>query len=202
MTRSTDPRGGPRHRVLLVDDDPTMLRLMASLLGVEMDVVTCSSGAQALHVLEQRTFDVICSDYRMPGMTGIDLLRAASQLQEDASCLLVTAAAEQVPGGDRRQYFVVVKPFDADRFVRLVEQLARVSQMKRSVKSAAARPAPSAERDSRPPPSGRPSEPPSQQRFAPPSERRSSPPSEPRSSPTSSVPRSAGLPRSTGGGRK
>lgn len=182
--------------MLLVDDDPTMLRLMSKLLSIDMEVVTCTSPLQALRVLEQRPFDVVCSDYRMPGMNGVDMLRAAAQVQEDASCLLVTAAADEVPGGERRQYFVLVKPFDPDRLVRLVEQLARVSQMKRSVKASAPK-APPSERESWPPPSSR-REPLSERRGAPSSERRPAP----YSAPTSQPPSAAGPPRSSGTGRR
>lgn len=210
MTQPTGAQGGPRYRVLLVDDDPTMLRLMSGLLGTEMDVTTATSPLHALRLLEQRTFDVVCTDYRMPSMNGVDLLRAAAQLQEEASLLLVTAAAEQVPGDERRQYFVVVKPFDAERLVRLVEQLGRVAQMKRSVKAGVpSRPQPPAERESWPPPSSRHRAPPSERESRPPpssrhAERQAAPLSERRPSPLSDrrslPPNSAHPPRSSGGG--
>ena len=80
MSQPSGGQSGPRHRVLLVDDDPTMLRLMSKLLSIDMEVVTCTSPLQALRVLEQRPFDVVCSDYRMPGMNGVDMLRAAAQV--------------------------------------------------------------------------------------------------------------------------
>lgn len=167
MSQAPDAPRQPRYRVLLVDDDPFMLRVMTTLLSPTMEVTTCTSGQQAVRLLEQRPFEVVCSDYRMPGMSGIDLLREAARAQEDASCLLVTAAADEMPGGERRQYFVLVKPFDPPRFVRLVEQLGRVSHMKRSVKASATK-GPNSERESRPPPSSRAGDPLSDRRAGPP----------------------------------
>lgn len=195
-----DNTGSPRFRVLLVDDEPVMLRLMAAALGNDVDVSTCTSGQQAARLMEQRIFDVVCSDFRMPGMSGVEVLRLAASMQEEASCLLVTGAADEVPAEERRRYYVVIKPFENDRFVRLVGQLARIAQMKRAVKSTPRVAAPPvAERDSRPPPSQFGSEPRSERR---PSFPGSGPPSSRTGAPPSSgvgPPSSFGAPRSKGG---
>jgi CheY-like chemotaxis protein len=75
----TEPKtqpGGPRRRILLVDDDQDLLETTAALLEDDFDVLTAASGEQALETLARASVAVVCADYKMPGMTGLDLLRA------------------------------------------------------------------------------------------------------------------------------
>jgi two-component system cell cycle sensor histidine kinase/response regulator CckA len=63
-----------RARVLIVDDEPALLRSIGDLIGEEHDIVTASSGRQALDVLRvDREFDVILADLMMADVTGMDL---------------------------------------------------------------------------------------------------------------------------------
>jgi DNA-binding NtrC family response regulator len=63
--------------VLFVDDEPGVLRgIRRSLLGCPFEVLTASSGSEALALLSDRPVDVVVSDLDMPEMTGIELLRA------------------------------------------------------------------------------------------------------------------------------
>jgi CheY-like chemotaxis protein len=62
--------------VLFVDDEPAVLRgIRRSLLGCPFEVLTVSSGPEALALLSSRRVDVVVSDLDMPEMTGIELLR-------------------------------------------------------------------------------------------------------------------------------
>lgn len=121
-----------RLRVLVVDDDQATVDTMAAILGNEVEVTTCTSPMAALRSISGAEFDVICSDYTMPGMTGVELLGRVSTQAPHAGCLLITGAIEHIDrsAGD---YYVLLKPYDPDRLVRLVRQLGRVAQMKRSV---------------------------------------------------------------------
>ena len=61
--------------ILCVDDEPNILRALRWLLQKEFEVVTAPSGHEALALVRQHDFDVVISDQRMPGMTGVELLR-------------------------------------------------------------------------------------------------------------------------------
>jgi CheY-like chemotaxis protein len=65
-------------RVPCVDDDSGILELTETFLGDgdDIGVTPVLSATSALEVLEKEAFDVIVSDYRMPGMDGIELLKA------------------------------------------------------------------------------------------------------------------------------
>jgi len=121
-----------RFHVLVVDDDPGMLSSLSSVLCDDVHVVTASSPYRALEFLQSRSFHVVCSDFKMPGMNGIELLQKVSQLPEYVSCLLFTGSDEYRSGENNRHY-VLLKPFDPERLIGMVIQLARVAEMKRSV---------------------------------------------------------------------
>jgi DNA-binding NtrC family response regulator len=124
---------GKRHRVLAVDDDPAILEVIEAVLSDDLDVTTCASGARAVRLLESRSFHVVCSDYRMPGMNGVELLDHVAQLPSHTACLLLTGADEYIRSSERSPFYVILKPFEGARLLRLVLQLARIADMKRSV---------------------------------------------------------------------
>jgi two-component system response regulator AtoC len=66
-------------RILVVDDEPAILRVLADKLkGEGMVCQTASSGREALELLESHTFDAVISDLHMPGMNGLELLGEVS----------------------------------------------------------------------------------------------------------------------------
>lgn len=74
-------------RLLIVDDEPHLLRALEALLGAEgFEVTTARSGAEALVKLAQGLPDLIISDIRMPGMSGYELAR---QLRDSSRTALV-----------------------------------------------------------------------------------------------------------------
>lgn len=85
-------------RVLLVDDDPDSLKLLAFILEQEGAMITAiSSAAEALECLMQKSFDVLVSDIGMPEMDGYKLLRQVRMLPNGANLktLAVTAFASE-----------------------------------------------------------------------------------------------------------
>jgi len=132
MTFPTISSHPVRFRVLVVDDDPGMLQSISTVLGEDVDVVTCDTPHEALQVFRTTVFHVVCSDFKMPGMDGLELLRRVSASNEPVGCLLLTGSDEYSYAENNRHY-VLLKPFDPERLIALVLQLARVTEMKRSV---------------------------------------------------------------------
>ena len=81
--------------VLHTDDDPMNLRVVEEILSAfGHNVVTASSGSEALAHLGQQVFDVVLMDIHMPGMTGIEVverLRACSGPERDVPVIALTA---------------------------------------------------------------------------------------------------------------
>jgi len=84
-----------RPTILIVDDEPDVTRSLHGLLRYEYRVLTCSSGPEAVRVLESsQDIQVVMSDQRMPGMAGVEFLSQASRLRPDATRLLMTAYSD------------------------------------------------------------------------------------------------------------
>lgn len=70
---ASDPREGYRARILVIDDEPAMLRSLRRALAREHDVTDMSSAAEALNLIRQgERYDVILCDLHMPEMSGMD----------------------------------------------------------------------------------------------------------------------------------
>ncbi len=83
------------RRILVVDDDPGQRSLLTSFLtGQGLEVVPVSSGEAALEALRTQRVDMMISDVRMPGISGLDTLRRARQEHPVLPVLLVTAYAD------------------------------------------------------------------------------------------------------------
>jgi CheY-like chemotaxis protein len=64
-----------KARVLLVDDEPAMLRMLKSALGLYgYETAEAIDGGDALDLLRQQSFDVVVSDVHMPGYPGLEFL--------------------------------------------------------------------------------------------------------------------------------
>src|SRR3954465_7862143 len=82
-----------RGTVLLVDDDPLVARGYKSVItAADFDVHIVNSGADAITAVKANEFDVIVSDIMMPGMTGLQLLRAIREHDLDLPVVLMTGA--------------------------------------------------------------------------------------------------------------
>src|SRR4051794_29265386 len=84
----------PKPRVLFVDDEPRILSTMRMLFKANYELFFADSGAKALELLKTQVVDVIVSDQRMPGMTGIELLRQARELNPNAMRILLTGYSD------------------------------------------------------------------------------------------------------------
>jgi len=80
-------------RILLVDDDPDTLTSVGDALRVlaGADVVTATSGADALIKLGREKLEVLVTDYRMPGMDGIELCAKARKMIRRLPIVMITA---------------------------------------------------------------------------------------------------------------
>ena len=82
----------PPFRILVVDDEAPQRELLAGFLVKQgYEVVPAVSGAEGLERLQRETFDLILTDHRMPQMSGLDLLKAAREINPEVPVVVMTA---------------------------------------------------------------------------------------------------------------
>lgn len=117
-------------KILIVDDFSTMRRIIKNLLrdlGFT-NTAEADDGLSALPMLQNGNFDFLITDWNMPGMTGIDLLKAvrADDRMKDMPILMVTAEAKRDQIVEAAQAGVngyVVKPFTAAVLKEKIEKI-------------------------------------------------------------------------------
>jgi DNA-binding NtrC family response regulator len=113
-------------RILIVDDDPGQRSLLNSFLRSQgFETVAVDSGKQALETLSSGKFDMMISDVRMPGLTGLETLRLARKEYATLPVLLVTAftdVRDAVAAMRDGAVNYLAKPIDLDELLASVRQ--------------------------------------------------------------------------------
>ena len=119
----------PNGRVLVVDDDELFLRVCGSLLRrAGLTVEACTSPTAALALIEHQRFDTIVSDFCMPDLSGISLLKAARAFDATVPFVLMTGAPSiesAISAIDLGVHKYLPKPFDVDVFVLTVSEAVK-----------------------------------------------------------------------------
>ena len=125
--------------VLLVDDEFEVLAVLEALLDEDWDVKTAQSGTEALEVLRSDTeIQLVITDQRMPGMTGVDLLQAVSSSHPDLYRMVLTAYSDVEPivgainQGKVDQF--ILKPWDPESLRRLVAEGLQVCERRAAMR--------------------------------------------------------------------
>jgi DNA-binding NtrC family response regulator len=109
------------HKVLIVDDEPSMVKVLSGFLAQEkISCVTASSGEAALKILHADEIGVIVTDLKMTGMDGLQLLEHALNIDRSLQVILMTAHGTSEIGQRAWEMGAagyVRKPFDRDEIV-------------------------------------------------------------------------------------
>jgi CheY-like chemotaxis protein len=118
--------GEVHGRVLLVEDDELVLTTTAQLLeALGATVTTARSSEEALSRIDSESFDLIIADYRLPGSSGVELVRHARQRRPDITAAVITGdpSIEELKRLVEFDTDVIQKPVRADRLARLFSRL-------------------------------------------------------------------------------
>jgi len=133
------PREHDRVCVLAVDDEPFNLDLLERSLRRKYDVLSASSGEQALEILrdspDRERIAIILCDYRMPGMSGAELLAESMRTHPDARRVVITGYADSdnliAAINDGRIHYLVTKPWKHQELAQLLDQLRHAWELER-----------------------------------------------------------------------
>src|SRR6478735_2156428 len=127
-----------RGLILLVDDEPAVARAYGRTLRLaNYTVVTAADGHEAALAAREKSFDVIISDIAMPGMDGINLLRAVREHDLDVPFVIMTggpavdSAARAMEYGALRYLIKPVSPLVLDEVVTRAIRLHQMAKIKR-----------------------------------------------------------------------
>ncbi len=116
-----------RYRILVVDDEINSLKVLAvALAGEEIRVDTAPSGEEGFAMFNEHHYDLVISDYRMPGMSGEQLLEKVKTLAPEVPFVLLTAygTIELAVNAMRKgAYTYLTKPVDLNLLESIVQEL-------------------------------------------------------------------------------
>ena len=113
-------------RILVVDDDQGILDSFDVLLGDRYDLVKAENGYEALQILESNPPTLMFLDIRMPGLSGIDLMRKVHKDQKDVRVVVITATNQEKTEEEARSLGVIgylKKPLDISEIDRITSQV-------------------------------------------------------------------------------
>ena len=118
--------------ILIVDDELSMREFLRILLEKEGHlVVTAANGLMALEQTEKQGFDLVVTDIRMPGMTGLELLAHLKQNKPDMAVIMITAFAspdDAVAAMKNGAFDYITKPFNVDEIKTVVRSSLKKKQ--------------------------------------------------------------------------
>jgi len=121
-------------QILLVDDESGILESLQILLRSEgYDVRTAMGGKEGVEALEEEVPDIVVTDIRMPGTTGMDVLTKAREVDPEIAVILMTAQASlqsAVKAVNEGAFYYIQKPFANDELLAICRRAAEARQLK------------------------------------------------------------------------
>ncbi len=116
----------PTIRVLLIDDEETLLEYLAKrLLKMGFTVKATFSGPEAIEAAKGEHFDVAVVDLKMPGMDGVETQRRLREVQPFLQCIVLTghgSIESALESGQEEAFDYLMKPVDYDKLVDVIKK--------------------------------------------------------------------------------
>jgi len=114
-------------RILVVDDEPGITKVLKRVLEENNFTVECANdGKQGLQMFEEGNFDIVISDYKMPGMNGVEMLAEMVSISPTTPGILLTAYAELETAisaiNEGKVYAFLTKPWDDNALLLSIRQ--------------------------------------------------------------------------------
>ena len=121
------------ENILIVDDEKHYPMIIGEVLSEEgYTPFTASSGMEALDILNTQPIDLILSDVKMPGMSGIDLLEKTKQIKPDLPVIIMTAfgsVEKAVEAMHKGAYTFILKPFENEALIAHIAKALSMSKI-------------------------------------------------------------------------
>jgi DNA-binding NtrC family response regulator len=123
----------PEHKILIIDDEPAQVQALAGFLKKkDFDVEKANAGLDGLKIIEKKTIDLIITDFKMPDIDGIEVLKRAKAINPEIDVIMMTAfgsiesATEAMRAG---AIDYLTKPVDLDQLEILINKALEHKQL-------------------------------------------------------------------------
>ena len=122
-----------KSAILVVDDDPYVLESISTLLqAFGFNVTTCDNANSAMQKMQTECIDVVLTDIKMPGITGVELLGMIHRYAPQTPVILMTAYAEldvAVDAIKKGAFDFIMKPYNAEYLVHTIEKAVKYADL-------------------------------------------------------------------------
>ena len=122
-------------KILLVDDQKDFIESLAERLQLrDFDVSTALNGIDALKLMEENEFDVIVLDVKMPGKSGIDILKEIKNTNQLSQVIMLTGHAtveSAIQGMKLGAYDYIMKPTVTEDLINLINKAYKIVEEQR-----------------------------------------------------------------------
>ncbi|MGO9379565.1 MAG: response regulator [Dissulfurispiraceae bacterium] len=127
------------ERLLIVDDEPDMLKLLGMIIRdkTQYETISTNNPAEALDLIKQGGYDLVITDLKMPGLDGVELLEAVKNYDADIPVIIITAfgtietAEESLHKG---AFDFITKPFRKEQILFTIEKAMNWLRLQRENK--------------------------------------------------------------------
>jgi len=116
-----------RSRILVADDQYHMRRVLGIILENEYDLIFAENGREALEKIRAQEVDLVLTDFRMPYINGLELIRLIQEEKPELSFVLMSAYWNDLLRAKNHTgvVYVVRKPFQLTAVVRMIQKLLK-----------------------------------------------------------------------------
>jgi len=123
-------------KILAVDDEPDMLKLLSMIIREKTphQIVTTNNPLEAVEIVKQGSIDLVIADLKMPGLDGSELLDAVKKVDENIPVVIMTAFATEEAASETLQkggFDFIIKPFRKEQILTTIERAIAWSKMQR-----------------------------------------------------------------------
>ena len=127
-----------RHRILIVDDDKLLQKPLKQILADKYDVSAAGSGEEALAIIKEKPTDLMLLDIRLPGIDGIETLKAIRESDKNILVIMMTAYEDVktvITSMKMGAFDYLVKPLDMDEIEIIVERALENLNLKKELET-------------------------------------------------------------------
>lgn len=127
-----------KPNILIIDDEAYNLDALERIFRKKYHIFRAENGNDALEIIRSQSLDVIISDQRMPGKTGVEILKESIEFQPDTSRILLTGFTDLDSVvksiNEARIQLYLTKPWDNAQLELSIEKAAETAQMRKDLK--------------------------------------------------------------------